>query len=466
MAGIVAAGVIAGCRRGGDADVLEFWAMGREGEVVQRLVPEFERRHPGARVRVQQIPWSAAHEKLLTAYVGGAMPDVVQVGNTWLAELAALGALAPVEDALAVRDDALAARDDARASVAADLAAGSDEFPGVVAATAIDGERFGVPWYVDTRVLFYRRDLLRAAGVDAPPATWDGWVAAMERLARGGERYAVLLPMTEWEPPVIFAMQRGATLLRDGDRFGDFRSPAFRAALDFYRSLFQRGLAPRAGAARSANVYQDFASGWFSILISGPWNLGEMTRRLPALADAWATAPLPTFAGEGPGVSLAGGASLAVVRTSPHAELAWRWIAFLAEPAQQLAFWRLTGDLPARPSAWREAGLADAPRTAAFWRQLARVQAPPTVPEWERIAAKITEHAEDVVRGAVALDDALTALDRDVDAMLEKRRWMLDRAAARGAAAAPVRGRTAAAGDASARARPGPAGDPVGGGRS
>ena len=414
-AAVVLLALSAGCRSRPATDVLEFWAMGREGEVVQRLVPAFEARHPGSRVRVQQIPWSAAHEKLLTAYVGDAMPDVVQVGTTWLAELVALGALAPLPDGLAADDDA---------------------FPGVAAATTVDGVRFGVPWYVDTRVLFYRSDLVRQAGFDAPPTTWDEWVVAMERLAAGGERYGVLLPLTEWEPLVIFALQRGATLLRDGNRYGDFRSPAFRAGLAFYQGLFQRGLAPRAGAAQSANVYQDFASGWFSLLISGPWNLGEIQRRLPALADRWATAPLPAFAGAEPGVSLVGGASLAVVATTPRAALAWQWVAFLAEPAQQREFWRLTGDLPARPSAWRDEGLEDAPRTAAFWRQLAHVQTTPTIPEWERIAAKITEHAEGVVRGEVGIDAALAALDRDVDAMLEKRRWMLERAATAAAAGA------------------------------
>jgi multiple sugar transport system substrate-binding protein len=347
---------------------------------------------------------------------------VVQVGNTWLPELVALGALAPL---------------------AADLGATptldpNDEFAGVVAATAIDGVRYGVPWYVDTRVLFYRTDVLRTAGFAAPPATWAGWVDAMTRIARGRERYAVLLPMTEWEPPVILALQQGATLLRDGDRYGDFRSPAFRAAFDFYRDLFRRGFAPQAGAAQSANLYQDFADGYFSILISGPWNLGELERRLPKLAAAWATAPLPSFAGDGPGVSLAGGASLAIVRDSPRRQAAWQWIAFLAEPAQQLAFWKLTGDLPARPSAWREAGLGTAPRTAAFWQQLAHVQAPPKIPEWERIAQKITQHAESAVRSGVAADAVLADLDRDVDAILEKRRWMLERAAR--AAGIPMEG--------------------------
>ena len=407
--GLLACGSLPSCRRD-DAAVVEFWAMGREGEVVQALAPEFERRVPGVRVRVQQIPWSAAHEKLLTAYVGNAMPDVVQVGLTWLPELVTLGALAPLE---------------------APAESAGDEFPGVADAVTIDGVRYGMPWYVDTRVLFYRRDLLRAVGYAEPPPTWTAWVDAMERLKRGApDRYAVLLPMTEWEPPVIMALEHGARLLRDGARYGDFRSPEFRAGFAFYLDLFRRGLAPRAGAAQSANLYQDFADGYFAILISGPWNLGELERRLPRLADDWTTAPMPAVeAGAGPGVSLAGGAALAVVATSPHAAAARQWVDFLAEPAQQLAFWRLTGDLPARPSAWRGGGLEDAPRTAAFWRQLARVAPAPKVPEWERIAQKLTQHAEAAIRG-VDVDEAVAALDRDVDDILEKRRWMLARAAA------------------------------------
>ena len=73
--------------------VLRFWGMGREGEVVAELVRDFEREHPGIRVEVQQIPWTAAHEKLLTAHVGRATPDVAQLGNTWIPEFEALGAL-------------------------------------------------------------------------------------------------------------------------------------------------------------------------------------------------------------------------------------------------------------------------------------------------------------------------------------------------------------------------------------
>src|SRR5688500_4905931 len=64
------------CQRRNSAETLEFWGLGREGEVVAEMIPEFERRNPGIKVRVQQIPWSAAHEKLLTAHVGDSTPDV------------------------------------------------------------------------------------------------------------------------------------------------------------------------------------------------------------------------------------------------------------------------------------------------------------------------------------------------------------------------------------------------------
>ena len=74
---ILALVLLAGCGAADDVVTVEFWAMGREGEVVQALIPEFERRHPGIRVEVQQVPWSAAHEKLLTAYAGDATPDDV-----------------------------------------------------------------------------------------------------------------------------------------------------------------------------------------------------------------------------------------------------------------------------------------------------------------------------------------------------------------------------------------------------
>ena len=392
--------------------VIEFWGMGREGEVVQSLVPEFERRTPGVRVRVQQIPWSAAHEKLLTAYVGDAMPDVFQAGNTWIPELVALGAI-----------DALDERIRRSSVVRAD-----DYFAGILDTNVLDGATYGVPWYVDTRLLFYRSDLLRQVGYSQPPRTWAEWLEQMARVKEraGPDRYAILLPFNEWQVPVILALQLDADLLRDRDRYGNFRSPGFRRAFEFYLDLFRRDLAPRAGQTQVANLYQDFAAGYFSFLVSGPWNIGEFRRRLPgAIRGEWATAPMPAPDEQHAGVSVAGGASLAVFHGSRHKEAAWKWIEYLSEPAQQIQFYRLTGDLPARRAAWTDPALARNRYAQAFWIQLQQVRPTPKIPEWERIANEISQYAEAAIRGSMTVDQALTGLDRDVDGLLEKRRWMM-----------------------------------------
>ena len=69
----------------------------------------------------------------------------------------------------------------------------------------------------------------------------------------------------------------------------------------------------------------------------------------------------------------------------------------------------------------------DEPHTAAFWRQLQHVRSTPKVPEWERIAQKVSQYVEAAVRGDLSVDAAVVALDHDVDAILEKRRWLLTR---------------------------------------
>jgi len=405
---------LVGCDSAADrTTTVEFWAMGQEGEQVRALLPEFERLHPGIRVRVQQIPWSAAHEKLLTAYAGGSMPDAFQLGNTWIPEFVALRAIEPLDERLKSWPEA----------------ALSDYFPGILATNRLDGRTYALPWYVDTRLFFYRTDLLAAAGFAEPPMTWEGWLRAMAALksAGGAARHAILLPINEWQLPVVLALQRGASLLRDHNQYGNFREPAFREAFAFYLQLFERGLAPPVSNAQMANLYQEFAKGTFAIYVSGPWNIGEFGRRLPAdLQPHWHTASLPAFDGT-MGVSLAGGASLALSRTSPRREAAWKLLEFLAEPAQQARFYQLTGDLPARQSAWNDSALAENRYARAFRQQLQAVRATPPIPEWERIANRIAYYAELAVRRELDIDAALAALDRDVDRILEKRRWLLAR---------------------------------------
>ena len=299
----IAGGRPAPARRPPAKPYCKFWAMGREGEVVAQLLPEFERTHPGIRVEVQQLPWTAAHEKLLTAFAGDSTPDICQLGNTWIPEFVALGALEPLDRYVA----------DSRWSTPRDY------FAGIWDTNIVGGQavwRALVRRYAAavlsarparaSRVMRRRRDRGRNGRGCWPPSS----------NAPGPDRYAILLPLNEFEPLLALALQQDEPLLRDDGRWGNFRSAGFRRALQFYVEHVPAAAARRASTDTDvSNVWNEFGRGHFVFYISGPWNIGEFKRRLPANVQAnWMTAPLPGPIG--PGASIAGGSSLVVFRDS------------------------------------------------------------------------------------------------------------------------------------------------------
>jgi multiple sugar transport system substrate-binding protein len=412
----------AGCGPAPKSDgttTIRFWVMGYEGEVVAQMLPDFERTHPGIQVALQQQPVTAAHEKLLTAFAGDALPDVTPLGNTWIPEFAALDALEPLDPYIARTPGIVV----------------DDYFRGAWDTGVLDGRTLAVPWYVETRVPFYRRDLLARAGYATPPKNWKEWRASMVAIKRlvGDDRYAILVPLNEFEPLLNLAVQQPEPLLRDDGRYGNFRSASYKRTLAFYKDLFDSNLAPRVDNTRISNVWDEFGRGYFSYYINGPWNIAEFRKRLPpSLADAWMTMPLP--GPDGPGASVAGGTSFVLFRSSKHKEAAWQLIAWLSEPEQQIRLHALTGNPPPRRAPWRAPALANDPYARAFRDQLERAVPTPKVPEWERIATEIRLVGEQVANDRLTVDEAAAEMDRRADRILEKRRWMLDHHTLPGAA--------------------------------
>ena len=95
------------------------------------------------------IPWSSAHDKLQTAIAAGNGPDVAQMGTTWMADFSNSFSEVPSNFDT------------------------SDFSEGPLGAGQVDGKQLGVPWYVDTRVLYYRTDIAEQAGWTEAPKTWD-----------------------------------------------------------------------------------------------------------------------------------------------------------------------------------------------------------------------------------------------------------------------------------------------------
>jgi multiple sugar transport system substrate-binding protein len=408
--GVGLALALTSCARDGDADPLVFWTIGREGEAIAKLIPDFEREYPQIHVKVQQLPLTAAHQKLLTAIAGGSTPDISQLGNTWIPEVAALNALEPLQQRVAQSK----------------VIQPDDYFASIWSTNVIDGTLYGVPWYVDTRLLFYRVDLLRQAGFDHPPKTWSEWRQMLAATSHPDKKiYGALLPTNEFEQLLSLALQQNDPILRDNNRYGNFRSAGFKRALSFYVDTFKLHQAPAITNVEAGNPWTEFGRGVYAFYFSGPWNIGEFRKRLPPeQQDDWSTAALP--GPDGPGASNAGGSSLVIFNTSRHKEQAWQLIEYLSRPDIQRRFYDLLGDMPPRRSSWEGGALHDDPKARAFREQLERVKPMPPIPEWERIVTEMQLVAAQAVAGELTVDQAAEEIDRRADRILEKRRWVLE----------------------------------------
>lgn len=392
---------------------ITFWAMGAEGENIQPLIRKFESLHSDIKIKVQSIPWTAAHEKLLTAYAGQSTPDICQLGNTWIPEFQAIGALLEL-DSLIVQSKSIVKK---------------NYFEGIWNTNVIGKFVYGIPWYVDTRLLFYRKDILASVGYNSPPKSWDEWLDLSYKIKNLSSvkqrRYATFFSLiyNDWAVPVILILSNGGRMLKDNDCFGAFDDPTTMEALRFYVKFFEDSLAIRS-MTEVSNIYQGFSDGLFSMMITGPWNVSEIRKRYPELKNQWSTAPIPAKRNFN---SIAGGSSLVLFKNTEHPMAAWKLIEFLCQPEIQIEFFKLMLDLPAIKQAWSADEIRQDREMVAFYTQLEHVVPTPKIAEWEQVAVKIQEHLEQVIFRRMILEQAVVNLNKDVDRILEKRRWLLSK---------------------------------------
>lgn len=400
----VLSGTLPGCAGGGarDPDALRFWAMGYEGDYSPHLMPAFTAA-TGVHVEVQSLPWTAAHEKLLTAFAGDALPDAMMLPNGWVAEFAMIGAVTPADDP----------------GLAADM------FPGVLETVSYGGRPYAVPWSVAPQMQFFRRDLLADVGYDEPPGDWGAWQdMGLKLKRRRPDSYAVLLYLNWPDALLTFAGQTGARPLRDHDTRGNFSSPEFREALAFYQSLFDLGLAPVALSTAIQDPLGAFAQGLFAIYPSGPALLLDLRRRAAEIPrDRWDVRRLPGPGGPGQASGVSG--ALAVSSRTRRPELARALVRHLSSAHSEVRVQYLIGNLPARRSAWNDPRMAD-PVLRPFAEQMRAPAGAPNIVEWERIRAEVQLSAERVVRGLLTLDEGLADMDRRADRVLARRRALVN----------------------------------------
>jgi multiple sugar transport system substrate-binding protein len=227
-----------------------------------------------------------------------------------------------------------------------------------------------VPWYTETRLIYYRKDLAEKAGV-TPEEGWSqddlkAFTKAMQD--KGGAKWGISLQpggQGSWQTYMPFAWQRGAELV-DGEEF-TFNTPPMQEALDYYASFFEEKISPTDLAQGALET--GFINGDIGAFVSGPWHMG-------ILGDA-----------------------------------AWKFVDFLTQDAQQQKLYELVGSLPAVQSTWESGELSTDPLLKAFGDQLQDAKSSPAIETWEQVAAPLDDAIEQVSRGQSDPETALSAAE-------------------------------------------------------
>lgn len=406
-AGLLAAGVLAACGNSGSdeeatsssSDEVSFWFMGDGNEQIQPILDDFTE-ETGITVNVQSIPWSAAHDRLLTAVASGEGPDVVQMGTTWMAEFSDAGALMDISDYIESEEELNT----------------ENFFEGNVATNEFDGAYYGVPWYTETRALYYRTDLLEEVGYTEAPQTWDELKdAALKLSERGDNMYGFNVDSADQTFGFMFARQNGSELL-DSEGNPLFNEPEFVEAAEYLNSIVQEGGAPLQDLG--LDISQTFGGdGIVPMFISGPWMITAINENAPDIEGKWATAVLP--AGPENNLSNTGGANLSVWSENENTDNAIELIKFLSLPENQLAFMETSSSLPAVQAAWDDESL-QGELIVPFGEQLENSEHMPLIPEWEEVAQNYISYWEQITVGGADVQETLEAFNEDAANILGK----------------------------------------------
>lgn len=309
---------------------IKFWASWMPGQpdakASEAAIAEFEKLHPDIKIDTQIITFDALHDKLTTALAGGDAPDLSWGLAEWFGELNRMNALADLTPHMDQWADKGAI------------------YPNVLAALTVNGKLRALPNYLGLRALLYHADMLKAAGVDAPPRTWDELIATSKKIkaATGKPGFGIAgRGVRAPQELIMYLAQNGVKLAKhmpDGKYKNTWEKDpeAIKRVAEvfaFYKRMQAEGaIAPQATGWGWEEEDQNFALGQYAMVVDGSWMRGRSEQNPAEMKDVQ-VAPPPA------GIKPATFFEIAplYVFKSKHEEQVWQFASFLLSKKVQEA---------------------------------------------------------------------------------------------------------------------------------
>ncbi|MEU1124910.1 extracellular solute-binding protein, partial [Streptomyces sp. NPDC005899] len=398
---LVSSVVLGGCGYlpggGDDSRTVTVWLM--KGSVSQdfldRFTESYEEEHPSVKLEFVIQEWGGIGPKVMKTIKGDDAPDVIEVGNTQVAQYADSGRL---------RDLTLEAMRDL---------GGEDWLPGLAEPGSVNGGQYGIPWYAANRVVIYNKDLFEQAGITTPPRTREEWIETTDKL-NSRDRQGIYLAGQNWYVLAGFVWDEGGELADEssGDWEGALHSPAALKGMDFYKRLQALGNGPKDADEQTPPETDVFAKGDVAQIIAIPGSAALIEQRNPGLKGKLGFFPVPGKTAGEPGAVFTGGSDLIVPEHAEQRGEGIEVVTALASERWQTELAKAMSYVPNKPALARVVEGQEG--TAAMAEGATRGRATPNSPHWAAVEADnpIKPYMTAVLEGADPLTEARKASDR------------------------------------------------------
>ncbi|MEU0696879.1 extracellular solute-binding protein [Streptomyces niveus] len=353
---------------GGDDKVITIWLMKDSVSTayLDRFTEAYEKENPSVELKVEIQEWTGIGKKVMAALDSDDSPDIIEVGNTQVAQYAESNGL----------------RDLTLESVR-DLGS-EDWLPGLAEPGSINGSQFGIPWYAANRVVIYNKDLFAEAGIEELPKTRAEWLDITARLDRGG-RQGIYLAGQDWYTLSGFIWDENGELAVEsgGEWEGRLNTPEAIRGMKFYKELQALGDGPKDSDEVKPVQEGEFAKGDIAQIIDTPNSAVQIEEKNPDLKGKLGFFPVPGKTAEAPGAVFTGGSDLIVPKNSSHRSAAVEVVKALAGEKWQTDLAKTMSYVPNKTT------LADViegqEATAAMAAGAAEGRATPNSPKWANV---------------------------------------------------------------------------------
>lgn len=381
---------------------ITFWhaysAGGGEIKALEKtIIPNFEKLHPGVTVKPVQIPDADMHQKLVTASAAGSLPDVIRTDIVTVPELAKIGVLTPLDEAMPDFQDWA-----------------KKMYPGPLATNKYKDKYWGLPLDTNTKVVLSNQDALKAAGLSSVPKTLAELKADAAKtgagkyiLAEGGSAAWQMLPY-------IWSNGGDMTDPAVTKASGYLNGPKSVAALQMLIDMYSQKAIPGniLGGNGGTPTADGLAKGMYASIVDGPWTFPNLATSYPKFQAQTS----PMFSGDGGSVSVVGGEDIVMTQQSKNKALAAEFIRYMLSPEAQKAMGQV-GQLSAEATMASEMSAIE-PYYNAYLEQLKTAKPRPATPQWAKIDDIFTKQVQLAFQGKQTAQQAMDAASSQIDPLL------------------------------------------------